>query len=214
MSRVLTILLCAVLASTAQGALVTFEDVTPDSFDVIPDGYHGLVWSNLWVIDPQADDNELPPANGYRNGLVSGRYVGYNAFGNPAEIFGACFDFTSAWLTGAWYNDLQVQVDGYLGDVLQYSLTVIVQATGPQLFTFDYRGIDRLVLTSSEGMDAGYDGGGQMFVMDNPVVLLDDAHGVPAPAAFWLGMGLMGAVVALRLRRITRRDRAEVFVRE
>jgi hypothetical protein len=200
MSRNWAILVCLLLVSGAQAATVTFDDVTTDVFAEVPNGYGGLNWSNVYVIDPVADSGELPPESGYRNGIVSGGYVAYDGLGTTATVAAGSFNFNSVYLTAAWYNDLLVQVDGYAGGVLKYSQTVTVQPTAPTLFTFDYLAIDSLVFTPSEGTEAGYEGGGQMFVMDD--FTFAKAEGViPLPSAFPAGLALLGGAIALKSLR-------------
>src|SRR5260221_13569032 len=88
--------------------------------------------------------------------------VAVNDFGAPAEIdsLGTNFNFLSAYLTGAWNNNLNIEVQGFSGTNLLYDTTVVASATSPTLFTFNYLDIDRLTFNSFGGQkNAGFPSG-------------------------------------------------------
>jgi len=115
---------------------------------------------------------ELWPNSGYNNGLVSGDYVAFPSKfyeSGTGRITGNLYTFNGAYLTAAWRDGLNVQVDGYLNDSLIYSTTVVVDTTGPTWFDFDYIDIDELKFSSYGGVpnenypyQTGYH-----FAMDN-----------------------------------------------
>jgi hypothetical protein len=138
--------------------------------------------------------------SGDNYGMVSPSNVAYNGFGNPAEIdsTGTNFTFLSAYLTGAWNSNLNIEVEGFRSGVLVYDLTVIAAATNSTLFTFNYLNIDRLYFNSFGGQNAGFASGlGEEFVMDNLTLEL-----VPEPSSL-----LLAALGALALWPFLKRKR-------
>jgi hypothetical protein len=193
LSAALALLFCNMEA--AQAGTLTFDDRTDGP---IPNGYGGFSsWSNFWV----AAGSDYSPANGFTNGTVSTPNVAFNLSGNAATIGtgGPLFNFVSAYLTGAWRNNLNVEVQGYvggLGGTKKYDTTVVV-STNPSLFTFNYNGIDTLRFLSSGGTAAFLpNGDGTEFAMDNFTT-------TPEPASLTLlGIGIAGlAAYGWRKRR-------------
>jgi hypothetical protein len=164
--------------STAWGNLATFDDI-PGSTEfgaAIPNGYQGLIWNggsintfdflNAVLLTNAATGY---PHNGWFNGMVTISNVAYNAFGSPAEIdsVGTNFTFISAYLAGAWNNNLSVEVQGFNGTNLIYDQTNIVQATAPTLVHYNFQNITRLYFNSFGGQNADFGGDGETFAMDN-----------------------------------------------
>jgi hypothetical protein len=139
--------------STSWGTLITFDELPENGTgSFIALGYQGLAWSNFVAQNTviyTANNN----TNGYYYGLVSASNEAFNAFGNPAGIAatGTNFNFLSVYLTGAWRSNLDIQVQGFRGGNLAYDNTVMVSATNPTLFAFNYLNIDRLAFNSFGG---------------------------------------------------------------
>jgi hypothetical protein len=167
-------LLCAVFSalviSPCWAAVLTFDDLplNTDHASLITNGYQGLVWSNFWASNAILFTGTYG-SNGYYNGMVSVSNVAFNAFADPAEIDSSTnFNFLSAYLTGAWNSNLSIQIQGFSGGVKLYDTTVVVSATSPTPFTFNYLNIDRLYFNSFGGEYAGFPGGSDThFAMDN-----------------------------------------------
>jgi hypothetical protein len=165
-------------ASTASGNLATFDELNdPTGFGApIPNGYQGLIWNggsinafnflNAVILTNAATGY---PQNGFFNGMVTVSNVAFNAFGSPAEIdsVGTNFTFISAYLTGAWNNNLSVEVQGFNGTNLVYDRTNVVQATAPTLVYYNFQNITRLYFNSFGGQNADFEGMGETFAMDN-----------------------------------------------
>lgn len=188
-------------APVCVGDLITFDDVVvpvPGQYIVtnIPDGYHGLDWTNFYILNPTSLGSAT---NGYYYGLVSPPNVAFNGAGNPAEIdaAGTNFNFLSVYLTAALNSNLNIEVQGFVGTNLVYDETKVVGPFGPTLFMFDYLDIDRLYFNSYGGDNAGFGGNGEQFVMDD--FMFDF---VPEPPTFLLAaLGGLSLVAFLRRTR-------------
>lgn len=169
---------------------ITFDDISTDSLGLIPDGYQGLQWMSFWFMDGTSQ----PVGSGFQTGAVSGVYTAFNGFGAMASLQNGVFDFESVYLTGAWNDLLNVTVRGLLNTTELYSQTVVVDTTGPTLFTFNFLGVNQVEFTSSGGVNAGVGGSGPQFAMDDFTFVL-----VPEPGSLLLlGLGLVGLAVARR----------------
>lgn len=189
--------------STRSQTVVTFDDLhETTSESVIPNGYQGLVWSNFWCLNGILYPARYPffVTNGYYYGTVSPSNVAFNAGGTPAEIDspGTNFDFLSAYLTGAWNSNLNIEVQGFRSGTLLYDTTVVASATSPTLFSFDYLDIDRLYFSNSGGQPAFGTPSGPQFAMDNFTFEF-----VPEPSTIMLAaLGVLTLWPFLKRRRV------------
>jgi hypothetical protein len=172
---------------------LTFDDLaapTPPSPSAsIPSGYGGLQWSNFLYANTLAI--HIAPS-GYSNGVVSAPNVAVNGFGQPASLSGGTFDLDSAYLTGAWDDGLQVEVQGFVGNTLTYDNTWTVNSTGPTLINFNYLGVTSVQFITSGGVPHGYGSSGEQFAMDNLTITF-----IPEPATLGLA-GLSVGVLIIR----------------
>jgi len=180
--------------------IITFDDLHETaSGSFIANGYQGLSWSNFAAKNAILLTDTFG-VSGYYYGMVSPSNVAYGAFSGGAEIDSATnLDFLSAYFTGAWNSNLNIEVQGYRGRTnLIYDETLVVSATNATLFTFDYLDIDRLTFTPSGGQNAGFFlAGGVNFVMDNFMFEF-----IPEPSTF-----LLAALAAVSLAAVLRRQR-------
>jgi hypothetical protein len=188
--------------STRSQTVITFDNIPLNngSSEFLANDYQGLVWSNFGIVNGILQHNNGPFfTNGFYYGLVSDSNLVGNAVGNPAEVDSPSnnFNFLSAYLTGAWRSNLNIEVQGFNGVTLLYDTTVVVNATSPILFTFDYQNINRLDFSSTGGQAAFSFDGGSNFVMDNFTFEF-----VPEPSTF-----LLAAVGALMLWPFLKRKR-------
>jgi hypothetical protein len=152
------------LSTAATASTLDFDHAAPD-FDPIPDGYGGLHWSNFLS---SFDDGGYFPASGYYTGRVSGDFVAYNGFSDPAGISSDHpFNLDSGYFTAAWNDGLTIAATGYRHGALLHSSLFIVNTEGPFLKVFDWRGVDDVHFESFGGFDAGTGGFGTHFVLDN-----------------------------------------------
>lgn len=203
---VAAVALCCVAASplTAQ---VTFEGLVDRAS--VPAGFGGFQWSNFYSLNGPA---YFEPASGFTRvaNATSSTMVGYNAFGNAAEISSSSwFNLTTAWVAAAWRNDLLLNVIGFDSNDQQIASAQFTLQLAPQQIAFNFNGVSRVRFVASGGTNAGIFGDGTHFAIDDiatntvPVQLAPRIT-VPEPATFALvGAGL--AVFAVMGRRRRRR---------
>jgi hypothetical protein len=181
--------------STRSQTVITFDDLpnsTTGTFIASP--YQGLSWSNFAHLNAVLHANILG-TNGELYGMVSPSNVAFNAYGNPAEIDSVTnFNFLSAYLTGAWNSNLNIEVEGFNGAQKIYDTIVIASATNATLFTFDYLNIDRLYFSSYGGQVAFGPVPDYNFAMDNFMFEF-----IPEPSSLLLTA--LGAVTLLAFRK-------------
>lgn len=188
----------AVATPLAAGSvLLTFDDLPTLSNlgTYVPNGYGGLQWDTFMYFSPAVSG---PYPSGYVNGTISPPNVAFNAYASPASLSsGVSFDLSSAYLTAAWNDGLQVEVQGFISGTLTYDNTYTLNTTSPQLINFNYLGVDQVTFSSSGGVNNNYPNGfGTMFAMDNLVL-----NAVPEPNALWLcGFGAFASMISRRLR--------------
>jgi hypothetical protein len=178
--------------------IITFDDLTDSTTGTfIPTGYQGLSWSNFAYTTPVLATN-VSGLTGYYYGMVSPSNVALNAGGSPAEIDSATnFNFLSAYLTGAWNSNLDIEVEGFNGTNLLYDQTVVASATNATLFAFNYTDIDRLYFNSFGGEPAFGGTAREQFVMDNLTFEF-----IPEPSSLLLtGLGAVSLVAFMKRKR-------------
>lgn len=178
------VLIYLAAAAGAFGETLTFDDLSPgDGIINVPNGYGGLNWNNFLVFNPTLVD----PGTGYQNGMVSAPNDVFDGYATPASITDSQpFNLDSAYLTAAYYDGLNLEVQGYNGSDLLYNNTYTVNTEGPLLVDFNYVGVTEVVFTPYLSLSEGTS---SQFVMDNLTV------DVPEPGT--VGLCLVGAVLAL-----------------
>lgn len=185
----------ALFAQTSE--LLTFDDLPGASssgpFLYVPAGYGGLQWYNFCPLN----GTDWPGASGYKNGVVSPDNVIFTPYGTSGSFSSTTgFDLNYAYLTAAWNNGMQVEVEGFAGDILTYDNTYTVNATGPELINFDYLDVTSVDFITSGGVNAGFlnGGNGTQLVMDNLSVTI-------IPETSTLRLMLLGFVVVVLGKR-------------
>ena len=151
--------------------LLKFDDIS--NYSAVPSGYGVLDWNNFYALDAV---NYYDNPSGYEAGLKSANNVLFNSGGYPASISssGYAFVLNSAYLTGAWNDNLQVQVQGYFLGKLVYTKTYTLSAVKPTLVTFPSQLVSEVVFTSFGGTyhSAYSPYSGEHFSTDNVTVTL------------------------------------------
>lgn len=181
------------MAAPAGATVIGFDDLRA-SDDPIADGYAGLQWRNLYVLDPST-----APVSGYTNAVVDGRQAAYSGFDDAAEIGGLSDGYVlqSGWFTAAFNDGLTITAKGYRGDELIHELSFVVDTNAPTQQTFDWRGVTRVSFAGSGGTDRFFDMSGTNFAVDAVQVAA-----VPEPATWALMvLGFASVATALRCQR-------------
>ncbi len=148
--------------------LITFDTLQNVGAPVM-NGYFNLIWNNFYC----ATASSFDAPNGFLPGTISTNNVAYN-FGRAGVGISSAtpFNLLSAYLTAAWNDGLQVEVQGYKGAALNYDRTYTLNATSPALVTFNFLDVTSVRFIASGGaLHPGYEGVGTQFVMDNMAVI-------------------------------------------
>jgi hypothetical protein len=181
-----------VMAGTAGADVLTFDDLVgpSESFDM-PSPYGGLSWSDKFRIHEATTI--------YTGCAASGIQFVYNGWAAPVTVSGSGFNFTGAYLTSLFSNNLNIQVIGKKDGTTLYDTSVSTDVHSPTWFVFNYLGIDELVFISSGGTPDPFLGEGTHFGMDNFTYAVEN---VPVPATMLLfGTGLIGLAGLRRNKR-------------
>jgi hypothetical protein len=175
-----------------QAQVIDFEDL-PAAVDPVPNGYQGFNWNNFYTMYSGYYTN-----SGYNN--MDGRIGIFNGFAGMAVTSQVgTFDFQSALIGAAWNDGLTVDVRGLLNGVELFSTALTVGTAMAQNFVFGWNGINELRFSSFGGQNAGLEGSGEHFIMDN--MAFNTQQVVPEPITMLLlATGLVG-IGAVRRRR-------------
>ena len=196
------LLVFSTISSQSQ-TVITFDDIPLNNGtgEFLASNYHGLMWSGCAVGNGiLSPNNNGHITNGYYYGVVSLSNVAVLAFAGSSEIdsLGTNFDFLSAYLTGGWNSNLNIEVQGFNGTNLIYDATVVPGVTNSTLFTFNYLDINSLYFISSGGLPAFNGVPDPGFAIDNFTFEF-----VPEPSPL-----LLTGLAALLLWPILKRKRA------
>jgi hypothetical protein len=182
-----------------EDVILDFEEIAaPGGAAFIPDGYGGGNWDNAGVIDGDMFDN-----SGYVNVIQSGNASAFNNGAFPMSFTAAgdeTFGLLSGYFAAAWNNDLTVVVEGLRDGQVVGTAELLL---GPQpveinfidassdvdavaQFDGEFTGLDAFRMSSFGGSNAGLDGGGSHFTMDDLV------FGVAEPGFDTNDIGLVG----------------------
>lgn len=174
-------LLLASAQAQAQFLTEDFENSACSSTggQAIPIGTAGMNWGNGFCANGL--EYQYNPS-GYQAGVTSGSNVALSGFGAPLTLTkadGSAFTLVQAQMTGAWNDNLQVQIEGFNGSTSAGVQSVTLSATVPSSVIFTTASnVDRVVFTPSGGTPhAAYSSvGATHFVMDDLRYILGIAH--------------------------------------
>src|SRR5438552_6156829 len=128
--------------------VITFDDLSPGTGNLqMPDGYGGLEWTAFDVVNGSLQSTN----GGYYNGRVSAPNVAVNRGGNAAWFrYSSRFNLDSAYLT-ATSSNLQVRVQGFVGNSSIYDQTNVLNTSAPTFVNFSFLQVDTVVFTPSPG---------------------------------------------------------------
>lgn len=174
------------IVNSAKAAVLGFDTLSNTE---IYDGYGGLNWENMWAYGGGMQ------GTGYWNGVVSPTKIAYNRSGQVANITSSTpFNFNGAHLTAAWDEPLNVKIEGFLGNSLNFTKTVVVNDSAPTWVDFNFANVDKLRIdtwtaTKTEGF--------------TQVVIDDfDFTPVPEPTTMLLGLAGIGGIFAVRRKKV------------
>jgi len=191
--------LCLVFAGIAhaQGTLtLTFDEflLVYGETDPIPNGYASLQWVNFYDMNPN-NIYQGPFGSGYLNAVVSLNNVIWNASGNPAQISSSTpFSLDSAYMTAAWMDGLQIEVQGFIGSSMTYDNIYTINTDSPTLVAFNYLGVNQVTFIASGGTQHYAQGWGTEFAIDNMVVTVPEPNGI---SLLLLGIVCIGIISPL-----------------
>ncbi|MFA5040720.1 MAG: hypothetical protein WC464_03705 [Bdellovibrionales bacterium] len=194
MAKFLTLLVAILflcVPSRANATLVTFDDInvygTSNVGFEIPFGYNGLIFTNIYAMDPRLCEGS-PYCGGSYNGRVSPSNIA-SARSYGSFSYGEINSFVPFTLNGgafsASYMDTELVIVGYLDNVVIYNDTFAISAAGPTFVTLNWSNIDRVFISSNNGGS---------IVIDNLMI-----NEVPIPAVLPLFGGGLMALGGLRL---------------
>ncbi len=186
-----------IYGSTAQAAVITFDDLPATDAGVIHNDYHGFNWGDDFMTSVAYSHKDTLPGTGFAQGVTSGDYAAFNNFATTSTIrsLGDIFTFNGAYLTAAWNEGLLIEVTGFLNNLALFTKTVTVSAQQAQWFDFDFIGINQLSLRSWGGTPGTPGEGGEHFVMDD--FTYNEAITSQVPESSSLALLLLGAVGVL-----------------
>ena len=202
-------LLLALASGVARATPTVLDFDTLGSDQPIPSGYGGFDWNNFYTINGSVPNGGK---SGYHLGTVSSPNVAYNAYGNPASISWlpsgpiTAFNFIGAYFTSAWNDNLQLQVQGFLGGTQEYSNTLTLSPQSPMFGPFVWTNITELTFNVLSVGNVHWPwgvGGGAYFVMDN--FTFEPYTAVPEPISMiFFGTGLATVWGYIARRRMLR----------
>lgn len=220
----LSVLAAVLFLSSALGSVqaapivLDFEDLSPSTLDVIPDGYHGFEWRGVGEISNLNMAFYAPTlrgecsttggifAGGYCNGTTSGKYVAYRGTAAGAATIRRerPFNFESAFVTSPWNNAEDLVVRGFRDGIELFNDHFVIDTLSPTKIELNYLSIDTITFLGTGGVNAGYGSSGEGVVIDD---FAYSDHVVPEPnilalvAVALVGLGLVGR---RRLRQLPR----------
>lgn len=200
-----TAILAMIGSSNVNAELITFDelDLLGNGAIFIPDGYHDFDWDNNFVaVD---GDYWLWLKTGYHLGSVSDPNVAVNGSAARAGFTSTTneFDLHSLYVIKGSTSGM-THFDGYVYNVLTYSIDVFSLKTEPTFVTFDWVGLNKVVMSNGDAgddpsaidnVDFSYGNPLNFPVITPPTQPDNTISPVPEPSTYAMllaGLGLMG----------------------
>jgi hypothetical protein len=129
----------------------------------MPNSYACFTWINGWYINATTN---AAVNTGYQTVLTSGQYVALNSNGTKLTmgLANGSFDIISLWASAAYFNGLQIDMNGLRNNTVIYNNTVTVYTNIRSLIQLNWTTIDTVTFQSVPS------GQGYQFAMDNLVI--------------------------------------------
>lgn len=181
------------------------EDINFNSFvgnyNQVPNGFDGMNWINMWELSSSWVSIFGP--SGYLNFSPQPKNVGYSFGGLPVTFSSVGltpFELTSANMDAAWFDNLNLEVLGYLGGVLEYDQNFTLQETGPQDLQFGDVTVDTVEFITSGGTQhPNLNGSGTQFAVSDIVI----NGALPDAGTTALLLGLSAGALGLVRRKLS-----------
>lgn len=136
-----------VITAPNTGRQIDFEGGAPTGLNKIPNGYGGLNWFNLNIMQTTQTRGSI----GYVNGATSGNSIVYTSSGHPSRIYAdAPFDFISINLTAGWpESEGELATFAYYrGDTFLFEDVIGLSAFGPISYQPLAPGVTRIEIST------------------------------------------------------------------
>ncbi|CAF1486847.1 unnamed protein product [Adineta ricciae] len=150
-------------------ALITFDDLSLKSQELIPNGYRNINWDNA---DIALSSDPAIGGSGMVTVMISGNAAAFNERASALTIKGtngSRFTLYSGAFAAVWSDNLQLQVVGYRSNTIIANNIYTLQVFNVSYITFDgYSRLDSVVFSTSAGThNLDVVGSGRHFGMDN-----------------------------------------------
>ncbi|CAF1128629.1 unnamed protein product, partial [Didymodactylos carnosus] len=151
-SRVMTVtsMINQMTTNVCRGLLVTFDNVPNyiEPYLPIPDGYSNLNWTNVYVLNATTS---LYNTSGYYTALSSGKFVAFNAYGNPMSIYrtNGVFNVTSFVASAVLPDNLQLTLIGRRSSTVIYRINVTLRISTAFVIVLNWLSIDNMTFQMS-----------------------------------------------------------------
>ncbi|MGF1491991.1 MAG: PEP-CTERM sorting domain-containing protein [Microcoleaceae cyanobacterium] len=187
-------------APTSETLVLDFEGI--DSLK----NYGGLNWQDFGLIDRENQPDNSGLSNGIRGGQAALRPIGSNV--NPiVNSNDGAFTFNGTYLTAAWSNGLQIEIQGFFEGQLipEFSTTITTNIETQTFAELNWEGVDELRFNSFGGVDIEAPRfNRKAFVVDDfTITRTRSPQPVPEP------LTAVGSVLALGIGMMTLRSRSQ-----
>ncbi len=187
-------LAATVLALGVGSAAPAWAQAMTENFDAlscgpgifIPGGTGGLDWGNGGCLN---GPNYVNNPSGYAAGATSAPNVALNNAGTPMTLTrngGGLFSLTAGQFTGAWNDNLNLNIQGFLNSNLVATVPATLSAIQPTLLDLSaLANVDRVVFTASGGTPHPAYGtiGATHFALDDLSYILGVSRAITATAS-------------------------------